>query len=106
MGPGSYLSVGYCGVGSGEERKSAVRVGSRTASAGLSGHEDLALICHSMRHARLRVGFPMPDLGELALDSYSAFRKHCMDIHGLREDCVADSSMYLDLEKWTLTLLK
>ena len=49
----------------------------------------------------------MPDLGELALDScYSAFRKHCRQIHGLRQDSDVDSSMHLDLEKWTLTLLK
>jgi hypothetical protein len=52
-------------------------------------------------------GFPMPELCELALEScYSAFRKHCVEIHGLRQDNVADSSMHLDLEKWTLTLLK
>ena len=72
-----------------------------------SGHEDLAPICHSMWDSRLRVGFPMPDLGEPVLEScYSAFRKHCVEIHGLRQDNVADSSMHLDLEKWTLTLLK
>jgi hypothetical protein len=49
----------------------------------------------------------MQDLGELALDScYSAFRKHCVEIHGLRQDSDVDSSMHLDLEKRTLTLLK
>ena len=49
----------------------------------------------------------MAELGELALEScYSAFRKHCVEIHGFREDNVPDSSVYLDLEKWTLTLLK
>ena len=48
-------------------------------------------------------GFPMPDLGELALDScYSTFRKHCMETPGLRQDNVADCAMHLDLEKWTL----
>ena len=52
-------------------------------------------------------GFPIPDLGELALEScYAAFRKHCVEVHGLREDNLADSPMHLDLEKWTLTLMK
>jgi len=51
-------------------------------------------------------GFPMPDLGELALEScYSAFRKHCVEIHGLTDDD-EEAHMFLDLEKWTLTLLK
>ena len=52
-----------------------------------SGYEELAPICHSMRHTDCEWGFPMPDLGELTFEScYSAFRKHCVEIHGLRQD--------------------
>jgi hypothetical protein len=48
----------------------------------------------------------MPDLSELAIEScYSAFRKHCMEIHGLNRDDT-DAHMFLDLENWLLTLLK
>jgi hypothetical protein len=50
-------------------------------------------------------GFPMPDLGELALDAcYSDFRRHCIDVHGLEEAKTAD--VFLSLEEWTLTLVK
>ena len=49
----------------------------------------------------------MPDLGELAVEAcYSGFRKHCVQVHGLKEDDPADSQVFLDLGKWTLTLLK
>jgi hypothetical protein len=52
-------------------------------------------------------GFPMPDLGELAIEAcYSSFRKHCVKVNGLQKDGLQDSQMFLDLEKWTLTLLK
>jgi hypothetical protein len=37
---------------------------------------------------------------------YSGFREHCIEVHGLKDDNLADSHMFLDLEKWTLTLLK
>jgi len=37
---------------------------------------------------------------------YSSFRKHSIEIHVLKEDDPADSRMFLDLNKWTLTLLK
>ena len=48
----------------------------------------------------------MPDLGELAVEAcYSGFRKHCVQVHGLNEDD-PDSQVFLDLGKWTLTLLK
>ena len=51
-------------------------------------------------------GFPMPNLGELALKCcYSAFQQHCVEVHGLREGD-EEAFMHLDLEKWTLTLLK
>ena len=48
----------------------------------------------------------MPDLGELPLDCCcSAFRKHCLETHGLADsDC--NVYAFLDLEKWTLTLVK
>jgi hypothetical protein len=49
----------------------------------------------------------MPDLGEPAIEAcYSSFRKHCVEGHGLKEDDLADSQMFLDLAQWTLTLLK
>jgi hypothetical protein len=52
-------------------------------------------------------GFPLPDLGEMAVKAcYSSFRKHSIEIHGLKEDDLADSRMFRDLNKWTLTLLK
>jgi hypothetical protein len=48
----------------------------------------------------------MPDLGELAFEScYSAFRKHCVEIHGLNEGD-SEAQVFLDLMKWTLTILK
>jgi len=48
----------------------------------------------------------MPNLGELALKCcYSAFQQHCVEVHGLREGD-EEAFMHLDLEKWTLTLLK
>jgi hypothetical protein len=37
---------------------------------------------------------------------YSSFRKHSIEIHGLKEDDLSDSRMFRDLNKWTLTLLK
>jgi len=36
----------------------------------------------------------------------SSFHKHSVEIHGLKEDDLVDSRMFLDLNKWTLTLLK
>jgi hypothetical protein len=49
----------------------------------------------------------MPDLGEVAFEvCYSDFLKHCIDIHGLKRDPVSESFVFLDLEKWTLALLK
>jgi hypothetical protein len=51
-------------------------------------------------------GFHMPDLGELALEScYSSFRRHCVEIDGLSE-ADSEAQVFLDLEKWTLTILK
>jgi hypothetical protein len=50
-------------------------------------------------------GFPMPDLDKLALEAcYSGFWRHCIDVHGLGEATTA--KMFLNLEEWTLTLLK
>jgi len=50
-------------------------------------------------------GFPMPDLDEPAVEAcYSSFRKHCAEVHGLKEH--DDSQMFLDLGQRTLTLLK
>ena len=50
--------------------------------------------------------FAMPDLGESAVEAcYSGFRKHCVQVHGLNEDD-PDLQVFLDLGKWTLTLLK
>lgn len=47
----------------------------------------------------------MVGLGKLALEAcYSGFRRHCIDVHGLSEDTTA--KMFLNLEEWTLTLLK
>ncbi|MGC2766492.1 MAG: hypothetical protein WB607_13390 [Candidatus Acidiferrum sp.] len=47
----------------------------------------------------------MPDLGEVAVDScYEDFRRHCIDVHGLNDDKTAE--VFLNLEAWTLTLLK
>ena len=52
-------------------------------------------------------GFPTPDLGEISFNCcYSAFQKHCVEIHGVNQDNAADCLMHLDLEKWTLTLVK
>jgi hypothetical protein len=46
----------------------------------------------------------MPDLGDIAFKCcYSAFRKHCEEIHGLTTENDSDSWMFLNLEKWTLT---
>jgi len=36
----------------------------------------------------------------------STLHKHSVEIHGLKEDDLVDSRMFLDLNKWTLTLLK
>ena len=49
----------------------------------------------------------MPDLGEVAFGvCYSDFLKHCIDVHGLKRNFVSESFVFLDLEKWTLTLLE
>ena len=37
---------------------------------------------------------------------YSRFLKHSIEIRGLKEDDLADSLVFLDLNKWTLMLLK
>lgn len=51
-------------------------------------------------------GFPVPGLTEQHLDAcYAGFRQHCIEKHGLAETD-SDSHMFLDLEAWTLTLLK
>jgi len=51
-------------------------------------------------------GFSMPDLGEMAFQAcYSAFREHCVKFHGLNENDLTDSGIFLDLGEWTLTLL-
>jgi hypothetical protein len=45
----------------------------------------------------------------MAVRSYSSFSKHCVEIHGLKEDDLADSRMFLalnTLNKWTVTPLK
>jgi hypothetical protein len=52
-------------------------------------------------------GFSTPDLGEIALNwCYSAFRKHCMEIHRLSQDNLEDAWVHFDIEHWILTLLK
>jgi hypothetical protein len=49
----------------------------------------------------------MPNLGELAIEACSStFHKHCVEVRGLKEDDLTDSQMFVDLEQWTLTLLK
>jgi hypothetical protein len=49
----------------------------------------------------------MPDMGELAFEMcYSSFRKNSAEVHGVNQDNASDCLMHLDLEKWTLTLLK
>jgi hypothetical protein len=49
----------------------------------------------------------MPDLSEEAFKScYSSFAKHCLAVHGLTREGYDGARMFLDLEKWTLTLLK
>ena len=48
---------------------------------------------------------PLPDLAEVAVKAcYSSFRKDSDEIHGLEESDLLDSRMFLDLNKWTLTL--
>ena len=50
---------------------------------------------------------PLPDLGEMAVKAcYSSLRKQSIEIRGLKEDDLADSRMFLDLNKSTLMLLK
>jgi len=45
----------------------------------------------------------MPDLGEAAFDAcYAAFRKHCLEVHGLTSDAAARS--LVDLIHWTMEL--
>ena len=47
----------------------------------------------------------MPDLGELAVEArYSGFRKHCVQVHGLKEDDPADSQV--DVIQRTATRLQ
>jgi len=47
----------------------------------------------------------MPDMGEDAFDAcYSAFRKHCEEVHGLTPDAAAHSLVHLDLIDLTLEL--
>jgi hypothetical protein len=49
----------------------------------------------------------MPDLGELALERcYSAFRKHCVKVHGLSQDNVEDAWMHFYIEHWMRTRIK
>jgi hypothetical protein len=49
----------------------------------------------------------MPDLGEDAFKNcYAEFRKHCTLVHGLKRDEMAGAYVHLNLETWTLTLLK
>lgn len=53
----------------------------------------------------VKSSFPLPDLGEMAVKAcYSSFRKHSVEIHSLKEEHLADSRKFLDLNKWTLTL--
>jgi hypothetical protein len=50
---------------------------------------------------------PMPDLGEDAFKNcYAEFRKHPTLVHGLKRDEMAGAYVHLNLETWTLTLLK
>jgi hypothetical protein len=50
-------------------------------------------------------GFQMWDLGGPALEScYAAFRKHCVEMHGLSPHEVAN--VFFDIERWTLRLDK
>ena len=46
-------------------------------------------------------------IGKEAFDKcYSALGKHCVAAHGLKSDERSEAYVHLDLEKWTLTLLK
>ena len=46
-------------------------------------------------------GFPMPNLGEVAVEAcYFSFRKHCVEVHGLKDDDLTDSGVFLDLREW------
>ena len=48
----------------------------------------------------------MPDMSEEQLDlCYSEFRKHCIKFHGL-EEWETDAYTQLNLEHWTLMLLR
>ena len=48
-----------------------------------------------------------PDLGEMAVKTcYSSLHRHSVAIRGLKEDDLADSRMFLELNKSTLMLLK
>ena len=50
-------------------------------------------------------GHKVQELSEELLDHcYSEFRKHCIQIHGLREGDT-DAQVHLDLVNWTLTLI-
>jgi hypothetical protein len=50
---------------------------------------------------------PMPDLGEEAFKNcYAEFAEHCVQAHGLKRDDMADAYTHLNLQTWTLTLLK
>lgn len=51
-------------------------------------------------------GFRLPDISEKWLDRcYAEFRKHCIKSHRL-ENTDADSEVFIDLQKETLTLIK
>jgi hypothetical protein len=52
-------------------------------------------------------GHRVSDLDQDQLDPcYSEFRKHCMQTHDLQEWEMPTSLMNLDLQHWTLTLIK
>jgi hypothetical protein len=49
----------------------------------------------------------MPDLGEEAFKKcYAEFAEHCVETHGLKRDEMKDAHAHLNLQTWTLTLLK
>lgn len=51
--------------------------------------------------------FPVPNLDEESFEAcYADFRKHCIAVHRVDAENAKDCHMFLDLEKWTLTLLR
>jgi hypothetical protein len=49
----------------------------------------------------------MPDpRGDAFKNCYAEFGKHCVLVHGLKRDEMANAYLHLNLETWTLTLLK